>query len=502
MSKKKIGNFPFTTGIYKDMYRTKLWTMRQYAGFSSVKESNNRFLSLLDSGVSGLSVAFDLPTQIGYDSDHEMSYGEIGKSGVPISTIDDMKSLFNEINLEEVSISMTINATASILLAFYVALAEERGYELSNLKGTIQNDILKEYIARGTYIFPINPSLKLSSDIFEYCQSTLPKWNSISVSGYHIREAGSTAVQELAFTFANAITYVNTAKKNGVEIETLTKQMSFFFNSHRDFFEEVSKFRAAREIWAKIVKERFKIEDSESQLCRFHVQTGGSTLTAQQIENNTVRTTLQALAAVLGGAQSIHTNSKDEAISLPSEENALAALRIQQIIAHETNIPNFVDPIGDSDLINSRTKEIVKEVSLHIPQNKLGIHCHNDTENAVANTLAAVRSGVKQVQGTFNGLGERCGNANLTTIIPTLILKMGLETSISKKKLKDLTKISKFIDERLLRKNNPSLPYVGESAFAHKGGIHASGIQKHVKTYEHIEPEIVGNKRNIVNHNK
>ncbi|GIT56720.1 MAG: methylmalonyl-CoA mutase [Candidatus Neomarinimicrobiota bacterium] len=362
MSKKKIGNFPFTKGIYKDMYRTKLWTMRQYAGFSSVQESNSRFLSLLNSGVSGLSVAFDLPTQIGYDSDHEISYGEIGKSGVPISTIDDMKLLFNEINLEQVSVSMTINATAPILLAFYVALAEEKGYELSNLKGTIQNDILKEYIARGTYIFPINPSLRLSSDIFEYCQSTLPKWNSISVSGYHIREAGSTAVQELAFTFANAITYINTAKKHGVDIKKLTTQMSFFFNSHRDFFEEVSKFRAAREIWATIVKERFKIEDSISQLCRFHVQTGGSTLTAQQIENNTVRTTLQALAAVLGGAQSIHTNGKDEAISLPSEKNALAALRIQQIIAYETNIPNFVDPIGDSDVINTRTKEIVKEV--------------------------------------------------------------------------------------------------------------------------------------------
>ena len=362
MSKKKIGNFPFTKGIYKDMYRTKLWTMRQYAGFSSVQESNSRFLSLLNSGVSGLSVAFDLPTQIGYDSDHEISYGEIGKSGVPISTIDDMKLLFNEINLEQVSISMTINATAPILLAFYVALAEEKGYELSNLKGTIQNDILKEYIARGTYIFPINPSLRLSSDIFEYCQSTLPKWNSISVSGYHIREAGSTAVQELAFTFANAITYINTAKKHGVDIKKLTTQMSFFFNSHRDFFEEVSKFRAAREIWATIVKERFKIEDSISQLCRFHVQTGGSTLTAQQIENNTARTTLQALAAVLGGAQSIHTNGKDEAISLPSEKNALAALRIQQIIAYETNIPNFVDPIGDSDVINTRTKEIVKEV--------------------------------------------------------------------------------------------------------------------------------------------
>jgi len=362
MSKKKIGNFPFTQGIYKDMYRTKLWTMRQYAGFSSVNESNQRFLSLLDSGVSGLSVAFDLPTQIGYDSDHEMSVGEIGKSGVPISTIDDMKLLFDKINLENVSVSMTINSTAPILLAFYIALAEEKGYKLENLRGTIQNDILKEYIARGTYIFPIGPSLRLATDIFEYCQSMLPKWNSISVSGYHIREAGSTAIQELAFTFANAITYVNHAKNRGINIEKLTTQMSFFFNSHRNFFEEVAKFRAAREIWAKIVKNEFGIENPASQLCRFHVQTGGSTLTAQQIDNNVVRTTLEALSAVLGGAQSIHTNAKDEAISLPSEKNALLALRTQQIIAHETNITDFVDPIGDSSVISDMTNDMVKKV--------------------------------------------------------------------------------------------------------------------------------------------
>jgi len=362
MSKKKIGNFPFTRGIYKDMYRTKLWTMRQYAGFSSVKESNKRFLSLLESGVNGLSVAFDLPTQIGYDSDHEMSIGEIGKSGVPISNIDDMKLLFDEINLEDVSVSMTINSTAPILLAFYIALAEEKGYKLSKLRGTIQNDILKEYIARGTYIFPIEPSLKLTTDIFEYCQLKLPKWNSISVSGYHIREAGSTAIQELAFTFANAITYVNRAKKRGINIEKLTQQMSFFFNAHRNFFEEIAKFRAAREIWAKIVKNEFGIESPESQLCRFHVQTGGSTLTAQQIDNNIVRTTLEALSAVLGGAQSIHTNSKDEAISLPSEENALLALRTQQIIAYETNITDFVDPIGDSTTISNMTNQIVEKV--------------------------------------------------------------------------------------------------------------------------------------------
>ena len=368
MSDKKIGKFPFTKGIYKDMYRNRLWTMRQYAGFSSVSESNERYLSLLDSGVSGLSVAFDLPTQMGYDSDDDMSSGEIGKSGVPISTPEDIESLFNKIDLEKVSVSMTINSTASILLAFYISLAKKRGYSLDKLRGTLQNDILKEYIARGTYIFPIDSSLRLTTDIFEYCQQNLPNWNSISVSGYHIREAGSSAVQELAFTFANAITYLDSAKAAGINIEKLTTQISFFFNSHRNFFEEVAKFRAAREIWAHIVRDRFEIDNIKSQLCRFHVQTAGSTLTAQQIENNTARTTLQSLAAVLGGAQSIHTNGKDEALSLPSEENALSALRIQQVIAHESGIPEFVDPIGDSSLIDSTTKDIIKKVNTKIDE--------------------------------------------------------------------------------------------------------------------------------------
>ena len=368
MSVKKLGKFPFTKGIYKDMYRNRLWTMRQYAGFSSVSESNQRYLSLLESGVSGLSVAFDLPTQMGYDSDDDMSSGEIGKSGVPISTPEDIESLFDKIDLEKVSVSMTINSTASILLAFYISLAKKRGYSLDKLRGTLQNDILKEYIARGTYIFPINPSLRLTTDIFEYCQQNLPSWNSISVSGYHIREAGSTAIQELAFTFANAITYLESAKAAGIDIEKLTTQISFFFNSHRNFFEEVAKFRAARGIWAHIVRDRFKITNIKSQLCRFHVQTAGSTLTAQQIENNTARTTLQSLAAVLGGAQSIHTNGKDEALSLPSEENALSALRIQQVIAHESGIPEFIDPIGDSSLIEDMTNDITTKVTSKIDE--------------------------------------------------------------------------------------------------------------------------------------
>ena len=368
MSNKKIGKFPFTKGIYKDMYRNRLWTMRQYAGFSSVSESNERYLSLLESGVNGLSVAFDLPTQIGYDSNDDMAFGEIGKSGVPISTPQDMESLFDNINLEEVSVSMTINSTAPILLAFYVSLAKKRGYSLQKLRGTLQNDILKEYIARGTYIFPIESSLRLTTDVFAYCQENLPNWNSISVSGYHIREAGSTAIQELAFTFANAITYLEAAKEKEIDIEKLTTQISFFFNSHRNFFEEISKFRAAREIWAHIIRDRFKINNIKSQLCRFHVQTGGSTLTAQQIDNNSARTTLQSLAAVLGGAQSIHTNGKDEALSLPSEKNALSALRIQQIIAYESGVPDFVDPVGDSSLIEDMTKDMVKEVNIKIDE--------------------------------------------------------------------------------------------------------------------------------------
>ena len=366
MSKNKFGEFPFEKGIYKNMYKDRLWTMRQYAGFSSVNESNKRYLKLIKNGVSGLSVAFDLPTQIGYDSDDDMSFGEIGKSGVPISTIQDMENLFENIDLEKISVSMTINSTAAILLAFYVATAKKRGYNFKKLRGTLQNDILKEYIARGTYIFPVEHSLRLTSNIFEFCQVDLPKWNSISISGYHIREAGSTAVEELAFTFANAITYLDKAKDDGLDIVKLTEQVSFFFNAHRDFFEEVAKFRAARVIWAQIINDRLKIKNTKSQICRFHVQTGGSTLTAQQIDNNIARTTLESLSAVLGGAQSIHTNGKDEAVSLPSEENATTALRIQQIIAHESGIAHHIDPIGDSSLIKNLTEKMVKEVNSKI----------------------------------------------------------------------------------------------------------------------------------------
>ena len=366
MSKNKFGKYPFEKGIYKNMYQDKLWTMRQYAGFSSVSESNKRYLKLIQNGVSGLSIAFDLPTQMGYDSDDDMSFGEVGKSGVPISTIEDMEHLFEDINLEDISVSMTINSTAAILLAFYFATAKKRGYNFDALRGTLQNDILKEYIARGTFIFPVNHSLRLTSNIFEFCQQNLSKWNSISISGYHIREAGSTAVQELAFTFANAITYLEKAKEDNLDLIQLTEQVSFFFNAHRDFFEEVAKFRAARIIWAKIIKERFKIDNIKSQLCRFHVQTGGSTLTAQQIDNNIARTTLESLSAVFGGAQSIHTNGKDEAVSLPSEENATSALRIQQIIAHESGVANYIDPIGDSSIIKDLTSNIVEEVELKI----------------------------------------------------------------------------------------------------------------------------------------
>ena len=368
MAKNKFGKFPFEKGIYKNMYQDKLWTMRQYAGFSSVTESNKRYLKLIKNGVSGLSVAFDLPTQMGYDSDDDMSFGEVGKSGVPISTIEDMERLFENINLEDISVSMTINSTASILLAFYFATAKKRGYDFNALRGTLQNDILKEYIARGTFIFPVEHSLRLTSNVFEFCQQNLSKWNSISISGYHIREAGSTAVQELAFTFANAITYLEKAEEDNLDLIKLTEQVSFFFNAHRDFFEEVAKFRAARIIWAKIIKKRFKIDNVKSQLCRFHVQTGGSTLTAQQIDNNIARTTLESLSAVFGGAQSIHTNGKDEAVSLPSEENATTALRIQQIIAHESGVANYIDPLGDSSIITDLTNNIVQEVELKIDE--------------------------------------------------------------------------------------------------------------------------------------
>ena len=316
------------------MYNDKLWTMRQYAGFTSAKESNKRYHLLLKEGVKGLSVAFDLPTQIGYDSDHEFASGEVGKVGVPICSKKNMRELFNNIPLNKVSTSMTINATAPIILALYINAAEDQGISAHKLKGTVQNDILKEYSARGTYIFPPEPSIRLATDLMEFCETHIPNWNTISISGYHIREAGSTVIQELAFTFSNAIAYVEAAVKRGMDPNKFGSRISFFFNSHNGFLEEVSKFRAARKLWATIMKERFSVTNEKALYCRFHVQTGGSTLTAQQIDNNIVRTSIQALAAVLGGAQSLHTNSKDEALSLPSQDSAQTALRTQQIIAY------------------------------------------------------------------------------------------------------------------------------------------------------------------------
>ena len=359
---EKAGQFPFTRGIYPDMYQNRLWTMRQYSGFTSAEESNQRYLNLLEEGVSGLSVAFDLPTQIGYDSDHTMSSGEVGKAGVPISSIRDIDRLFKDISPDQISTSMTINATAGTLLALYIVSAEKKGISPDKLRGTIQNDILKEYIARGTYIYPPEASMRLITDIFSFCTDYLPKWNTISISGYHIREAGSTAAQELAFTLANGIEYVQAAIDKGLKVDVFGKQLSFFFNSHNDFLTEIAKFRAARRLWAKIMKERFEAKDEKAMRCRFHTQTGGSTLTAQQVDNNIVRTTIQALSAVLGGTQSLHTNAFDEALALPTNHSARLALRTQQIIAYETGISNFVDPLGGSEVIEKLTSELEEEV--------------------------------------------------------------------------------------------------------------------------------------------
>ncbi|MEX2117840.1 MAG: methylmalonyl-CoA mutase family protein [Bacteroidota bacterium] len=360
------GEFPFTRGVYPTMYRNKFWTMRQYAGFGSAEESNKRYRYLIDQGTTGLSVAFDLPTQMGYDSDHPMAEGEVGKVGVAIDSLADLETLFAGIKLQEVTTSMTINATAAILLCMYVALARKQGADLRSISGTIQNDILKEYIARGTHIYPPEASLRLVTDVFEWCGKNLPKWNTISISGYHIREAGSTAVQEVAFTLANAIAYVEGAKARGLDIDSFGSQLSFFFNAHNNFFEEIAKFRAARRLWATIMRDRFGAKNPESMKLRFHAQTGGSTLTAQQIDTNVVRVSLQALAAVLGGCQSLHTNSKDEALALPTEESVVLALRTQQVIAHESGVTETVDPLGGSYFVESLTDEIERKAKEYI----------------------------------------------------------------------------------------------------------------------------------------
>ncbi len=356
------GELPYTRGVYPTMYRGRLWTMRQYAGFGNAEESNKRYRFLLKQGITGLSVAFDLPTQMGYDSDDDMSEGEVGRVGVAIDSLEDMERLFDGITLSNVTTSMTINSTAAILLAMYVAVAKKQGADLRKISGTIQNDILKEYIARGTHIFPPESSLRLVTDIFAYCAEILPSWNTISISGYHIREAGATAVQELAFTFANAIAYVDAARSAGLNFDKFGSQLSFFFNSHNDFFEEIAKFRAARRIWGWIAKNKFGATNPDAMKLRFHAQTAGSTLTAQQIDNNVVRTTFQALAAILGGCQSLHTNSRDEALALPTEESVRLALRTQQIIGFESGVPNTIDPLGGSYYVEKLTDEIEKRV--------------------------------------------------------------------------------------------------------------------------------------------
>ena len=379
------GEFPFTRGVYPSMYRGRLWTMRQYAGYATAAETNRRFRYLLEQGQTGLSVAFDLPTQIGYDSDAAEARGEIGRVGVAIDSLEDMEALFDGIPLEKVSTSMTINSTAAILLALYVAVAKRQGSDPRNLSGTVQNDILKEYVARGTYIYPPRPALRLVTDILAYCREELPEWNTISISGYHIREAGSTAVQEVAFTLANALTYVEAALGRGLKIDEFAPRLSFFFNAHSDFFEEAAKFRAARRLWARLVQERFAPENSRSLMLRFHAQTAGSTLTAQQPDGNIVRTTLEALAAVLGGCQSLHCNAKDEALGLPTEEAALLALRTQQILARESGVAATADPLAGSYYVESLTDEIERRARATI-----------ERIEAMGGMLAAIEKGFVQ----------------------------------------------------------------------------------------------------------
>ena len=402
------GEYPYTRGVQPTMYRSRLWTMRQYAGFATAEESNERYRFLLKQGQTGLSVAFDLPTQIGYDADDGMAHGEVGKVGVSISSLEDMQTLFKDIPLDQVSTSMTINAPAGILLAMHIAVARRQGADIRKLRGTIQNDILKEYVARGTYIYPPGPSMRLITDVFQYCAREVPSWNTISVSGYHIREAGSTAVQEMAFTLANAIAYVEAALRAGLALDDFAPQISFFFNSHNQLLEEVAKFRAARRLWARTMRERFKAQKPASWQLRFHTQTAGSTLTAQQPENNVVRTTIQALAAVLGGTQSLHTNSRDEALWLPTEKSVQLALRTQQVIAHESGVADTVDPLAGSYLIEQLTDEIEKAAGDYIKRIDdmggalaaiEGGFMQNEIQNAAYETQKAIERGEQIVVG-------------------------------------------------------------------------------------------------------
>ncbi|MDQ3843882.1 MAG: methylmalonyl-CoA mutase family protein [Bacteroidota bacterium] len=436
------GEVPFTRGIQPDMYRGRLWTMRQYAGFSTAEESNKRYHYLLSQGVMGLSVAFDLPTQIGYDSDHPLAEGEVGKVGVAIDTLNDIEVLFSGIRLEEVSTSMTINATAFILLSFYVALAKKQGADLKKLSGTIQNDILKEYAARGTYIYPPKPSMRIITDIFEWCSKEIPRWNTISISGYHIREAGSTAVQELAFTLSNGKAYVEAALEAGLDINVFGKRLSFFFNAHNHLFEEVAKFRAARRLWAKMMSD-LGATDSKALMLRFHTQTGGSTLTAQQPLNNIARVTVQTLAAVLGGTQSLHTNGYDEALSLPTEEAARIALRTQQIVAFESGAPDTVDPLAGSYFVEALTNEIEEKAQQLIQK-----------IDALGGSVAAIEQGFIQNEIARSAYEyQRKVESGEKIIVGMNKFQIKEETSIPFFKIDDLIREKKIEQLRALKEN-------------------------------------------------
>jgi methylmalonyl-CoA mutase N-terminal domain/subunit len=425
----KPGEFPYTRGVYPDMYRKRLWTMRQYAGFGSAEETNARFRYLLQAGQTGLSVAFDLPTQMGFDSDHPRAAAEVGRVGVAIDSLADMELLLEGIPLAEVSTSMTINATASILLLLYQLVAEKQGVAKENITGTTQNDILKEYTARGTYIYPPQPSMRIITDVFAYCRDELPRWNTISISGYHMREAGSTAVQEVAFTIADGIAYVQAAIDAGLEVDDFGPRLSFFFACHMNFFEEVAKFRAARRMWARVMKERFNAKDPRSMMLRFHTQTGGATLTAQQPENNIVRTAIEAMAAVLGGTQSLHTNSYDEALSLPSERAATIALRTQQVIGYESGVPDAADPLGGSWMIESLTNEIEKRAGEYLEKiDSMGGAVRaieagwmkGEIEDAAYRIAQAVESGERVVVGVNKFVAEKEEAVQLPGLDPEL----------------------------------------------------------------------------------
>lgn len=464
------GVMPYTRGIHPTGYRGKLWTMRQYAGFGTAKETNERFRYLLSEGQTGLSVAFDLPTQIGYDSDDDMALGEVGKVGVAIDSIEDMEILFDQVPLDAVSTSMTINAPASILLAMYISTGKKQGVAEGKLKGTVQNDILKEYIARGTYIFPPKHSMRLTTDVFEYCSKNVPKWNTISVSGYHIREAGCTAEQELAFTIANGIAYARAAVDKGLNIDDFAPRMAFFFNGHNDFLYEIAKFRAARQIWAKVVSEEFRAKNERSMMMRFHTQTGGSTLTAQQPHNNVVRTAVQALSAVLGGTQSLHTNALDEALGLPSEKAARVALRTQQIIAEESGITNTIDPLAGSYTIEAMTQELVDGAMALINEidSKGGmLACIEEgwVQLQIMDSAYRYQKEVEQKERTIVGVNEYVDGEEFEPEEVTKIDGKAIQNQIQRleklrKERGDISKHLEILEEKASTEDENLMPYI------------------------------------------